>query len=44
MAMKANKQCQLAQTMLIYLVPKTEVSLFFSFSVYKLLNRRCENM
>ena len=29
MAMKAYKQCQSAQTMVIYLVPSTEVSLFF---------------
>ena len=28
--MKAYKQCQSAQTMVIYLVPSTEVSLFDS--------------
>ena len=30
MAMKAYKQCQLAQTMVVYLVPPTEVSLLES--------------
>ncbi len=30
MAIKAYKQCHLAQTMVIYIVPQTEVSLFDS--------------
>ncbi len=29
MAFKAQEQCQLAQTMVICIVPETEVSLFF---------------
>ena len=33
MAMTAYKQCQLAETMVIYLVPETEVSLSFDLTI-----------
>ncbi len=33
MAIKAYKQCQLAQTMVIYLFPETQVSLSFDLRI-----------
>ena len=43
MAVKAYKHCQSAKTMEIYIVP-TDWRISIWFSVFKVLNRWCENM